>query len=253
MQRTRSSFRFVNAGTHEAAEGAHLPPHQHPIWELVYYRTGFPTCPLGDQVFACEPGMLLITPPRTTHSEFAWTAYSTYWITIDAPESTPWPTLALDDAERTIGHVCTAMVREARGRAPGSEQMLALLVEQLDLLLQRAQEQRSLSSSERLVRNAEQIIEERYATPLLIKDVAREVGVSRSYLRSQFVHLRGYTPMAYLQMVRVRRTLALLHHSTLTLETIANMCGYDSASHLSRMVRRATGKSPGTLRRQGTT
>jgi transcriptional regulator GlxA family with amidase domain len=56
--------------------------------------------------------------------------------------------------------------------------------------------------------------------------------------------------MSHLQAVRARRAISLLHNSTLTLEAIASMCGYDSASHLSRMVKRSTGKSPGTLRRQ---
>jgi AraC-like DNA-binding protein len=251
LHKTLPSFQIVNAGTHDAALGAHLPPHQHATWEFVYYRTGFPECPLGGETFACEPGMLLTTPPRTMHSEFAWTAYSTYWITIDAPATMPWPRMCMDNGDRAIWHTCTSIVREARGRASGSDHMLALLAEQLDLLLARAQEQHGLAPSERLVRVAEQVIEERFATPLLIKDVAHEVGVSRSYLRSQFVQLRGHTPMAYLQTIRVRRSIGLLRNSTLTLETIAGICGYDSASHLSRMVKRATGKSPGAVRKQG--
>lgn len=240
--------RFINAGTHEAALGMHLPAHQHAFWELVYYRTGYIECPLGDELYAGQPGVLLTTPPRTMHSEFAWTPYSTFWIAIDAPLDMPWPRMCMDDTDRTMGHVCTALVREARARAPGSDRMTALLVDQLDLLLRRAQEQHGLSAPERLVREAEQIIDERSASSLQIKDVAHEVGVSPSYLRSQFVRLRGQNPMEYLQTVRVQRALSLLHTSTLTLEAIASMCGYDSASHLSRMVKRVTGRSPGSVR-----
>ncbi len=251
LHKTLSSVQIVNAGTHEAALGAHLPPHQHVTWEFVYYRTGEPECRLGDAVFACEPGMLLTTPPHTVHSEFAWTAYATYWITIAAPETMPWPRMCMDNVDRTIGHMCTSIVREARRHGPSSDRMLALLAEQLDLLLDRVQEQHGLVPSERLVRAAEQMIEERFATSLMIKDIAEEVGVSCSYLRIQFVQLRGYPPMAYLQTVRVHRSIVLLRNSTLSLETIAGMCGYDSASHLSRMVKRATGSSPGTVRRKG--
>ncbi|MBA3947445.1 MAG: helix-turn-helix transcriptional regulator [Herpetosiphonaceae bacterium] len=250
LHKTLSSFQVMNAGTHEAALGMHLPVHQHASWEFVYYRAGKPECQLGNDVFVCEPGMLLTTPPRTMHAEWAWTPYSTYWIAIDAPETMPWLRMCMDDVDRTIGHTCTLIVREAGRHAPSSERMLELLGQQLDLLLDRAQEQHSLVPSERLVREAEQLIEERFATSLMIKDIAGEVGVSRSYLRSQFVQLRGHTPMDYLQMVRVRRSIGLLRNSTLTLETIAGMCGYNSASHLSRMVKRATGSSPGAVRRQ---
>jgi AraC-like DNA-binding protein len=228
----------------------HLPAHQHATWELVYYRIGYPECPLGDEIYAGEPGLLLATPPRIMHSEKAHTAYKTFWITIDAPEAMPWPRMCLDDADRTIGQVCTTLVREAGSQKPGTERMRSLLVEQLDLLLRRAQEQRDLSPNERLVRAAEQIIDERFVTALQIRDVAQELGVSPSHLRAQFIHWRDQTPMSHLQAVRARRAISLLHNSTLTLEAIASMCGYDSASHLSRMVKRSTGKSPGTLRRQ---
>jgi AraC-like DNA-binding protein len=129
--------------------------------------------------------------------------------------------------------------------------MRALLVEQLDVLLQRAQEQRGLTPNERLIRAAEQIIDERFATTLQIKQVAQELGVSPSHLRAQFLYWRGQSPMAYLQAVRARHAIGLLHTSTHTLETIAGMCGYDSASHLSRMVKRVAGKSPGAVRLQG--
>src|SRR5687768_16021207 len=110
LHKTHSSYQIVNADTHEAAQGAHLPAHQHATWEFVYYRTGYPECPLGGDVFACQPGLLLTTPTRTMHSEYAWTAYSTYWITIDAPETMPWPRMCVDDADRTIGTTCTSIV-----------------------------------------------------------------------------------------------------------------------------------------------
>jgi AraC-like DNA-binding protein len=241
-------YRFINAGTHDASLGLHLPAHQHTSWELVYYRIGYPECRLGNEVYVGEPGLLLATPPRIMHSEKAHTAYKTFWITIDAPETIDWPRMCLDDTDRTIGQVCTTLVREAGSQAQGTERMRTLLVEQLDLLLRRAQEQRDLSPNERLIRAAEQIIDERFATAMLIKDVAQELGVSPSHLRAQFLYWRGQTPMSHLQTVRARRAISLLHNSTLTLEAIASMCGYDSASHLSRMVKRSTGKSPGALR-----
>src|SRR5947208_2619152 len=109
LHRTLSSFQILNAGTHEAGLSMHLPAHQHASWEFVYYRAGQPECRLGSDVFACEPGMLLTTPPYTMHAEFAWTAYSTYWITIEAPETMPWPRMCMDDVDRAIGHTCTSI------------------------------------------------------------------------------------------------------------------------------------------------
>jgi transcriptional regulator GlxA family with amidase domain len=52
-----------------------------------------------------------------------------------------------------------------------------------------------------------------------------------------------------LQEIRVRHALNLLRTSDITIEAVALQCGYDSASHLSRHIKRATGKTPGSLRR----
>ena len=54
--------------------------------------------------------------------------------------------------------------------------------------------------------------------------------------------------MDYLQALRVRSALGMLRNGDAGLETIADACGYDSASHLSRHIKRATGVSPGALR-----
>jgi transcriptional regulator GlxA family with amidase domain len=57
--------------------------------------------------------------------------------------------------------------------------------------------------------------------------------------------------MAYLQAIRVQHALGIIRNSNLSLETVAHACGYDSASHLSRHVKRVTGQSPGALRGRG--
>ena len=56
-------------------------------------------------------------------------------------------------------------------------------------------------------------------------------------------------PRAHLAALRLRFALGQLRTSTLTLESVARLAGYSSASHLSRHVRSATGVSPGELRR----
>jgi AraC-like DNA-binding protein len=136
----------------------------------------------------------------------------------------------------------TADIRQER------EEMTALLLEQLDILLRRAREQVHLSEIERLVGEAERLLQRRSSGPVTIQQIAGELGVSSSSLRAQFVRLRGQTPSAHLQSVRVQHALALLRNSSAPLQAIAHACGYDSASHLSRHVKRATGTSPGALR-----
>jgi AraC-like DNA-binding protein len=247
---TNGALRLVSAGAWSAPRGRDFPPHQHTCWEVVYYRDGHIRCPLGDEAFAGRPGAVLATPPGVVHAEVAVTGYANYWVQIDAPTDTPWPRACCDDADQAIGSVCRRLVRETARTDADSPRLIALLLAELDLLLRRAaRELDEPSDAESVVRRAEGLMAARAGGPLTVKQVAREVGVSPSTLRAHFVALRGAPPREHLQSVRVRNALALLRTSSLTLESVAHLCGFDSASHLSRHVKRVTGVAPGALRR----
>ena len=241
-------LRVLGAGAHDARQGQDFPPHQHPTWEITYYRVGRIRCAMGAAVYDVAPGAVLINPPAMVHAERADTAYANYFVVVDAPADHPWPWRCQDDAERSLGRLCGALVREWIGCSPDRDRILAALLTQLDIHLRRAHERPLLAPAERLVRDAERLIEERFAGAPRIADIARELGVSPSALRAHFARLRGRTPRDHLRDVRVRYARALLHTSDLPLDAIAALRGYDSASHLSRHVKRTTGKSPGRLR-----
>ena len=243
----REALRLYGAGAHAARRGQDFPPHQHSTWEVTYYRAGHIRCAMGADVYNVGPGTVLINPPAVIHSERADTAYANYFIVVDAPPDHPWPRRCHDD-DLALGPLCGALVREWHSHAPERDRMLAALLTQLDIRLLRAHERPHLSPAESLVRDAERLLEERFAGTVRIGDIARDIGVSPSVLRAHFARLRGRTPLAHLHAVRVRHALALLGASDLTLEAIATLCGYDSASHLSRHVKRATGRNPGALR-----
>lgn len=247
------SLRLQHAGAYEAPRGKHFLPHQHPRhWEFVYYRRGAIRCTVGSDVYDVRPGAALLTPPGTIHAEYAHTAYANFYLLLDGPLETEafYPRICFDDAAQSLGTLCSAVVREWTGREAGRETLLDLLVAQLDILLRRRHNfARPVSPGESMVAQAETLLRERFASGVRIGDVAREVGASPSLLRAQFVRRRGETPVARLQTIRLEHALALLAaDANLTLDAVADLCGYDSASHLSRHVKRATGKSPGACR-----
>ena len=244
----QTPMRLFGAGPYAAPQGRHFPPHRDPAWELIYYRTGYIQSVVGELAYESRPGMMVIIPPATLHSETAWTAYANFWIQIEAPLDAPWPATLMDNADENFGQICQQIVREYSVNETDGAAMIHALLTQLDIRLRRSHRQRQLPKAESIVRHAEHLLQERYAAPLTIRSVAAELGISPTYLRSLFVQMRGSTPMAYLQSVRVHRALNLLRGTDLTLDMIAGFCGYDSASHLSRCVKRATGSSPGALR-----
>jgi transcriptional regulator GlxA family with amidase domain len=127
--------------------------------------------------------------------------------------------------------------------------MLDLLAGQLDCLLSRVSSEKVLSRPAQAVARAERMIEESGGKPLAIRDVAAAVHASPSALRDYFRALRGCSPREHLQQVRVANAVRFLRTSTLKLEAVAELCGYDSASHLTRSVKKSTGLTPGQIRR----
>lgn len=123
-----------------------------------------------------------------------------------------------------------------------------LLMEQLKIVIERCARTPEQSGAEQILVAVEQIMEREYHQPLSVAGIARRLHTSQSSLYSDFATLRGQTPMAVLQTIRLRHALVYLHHSTRTLDTIASLCGYCSASHITKHVYAATGSTPGKLR-----
>jgi transcriptional regulator GlxA family with amidase domain len=114
------------------------------------------------------------------------------------------------------------------------------------------QQHRPLTPREALVREAERIMEESFGERNIgVEQVARLAGVSVSTLRAAFAEVRQCPPRETLARVRLRHALTFLRTSDLTLDATARLCGFDSASHLSRRVKESTGVSPGRLRGKG--
>ena len=239
-------FSFKSAGEWTARKGRHYPAHKHTYWEVVYYRSGKIGASIGQERYDVSPGMVLITPPQTLHSEIARSAYSNFYIGIDAPAEFPWPRVCHDGGDGEFQRVCEAIVKEWRSSELQKGAMLSSLLNQLVILIQRNADR--VPPGEALVRRAEQIINQSFAARPLIKDIAKASGASVSSLRANFSRLRKCSPLDHLHAVRAGHALSLLRTSTLTLDVIAEMCGYHSASHLSRYVRKVTSRTPGAIR-----
>ena len=245
---TRAGLKLTTANTYEARQSQDYPEHQHGTWELIYYRTGYINCVVAGESFRSRPGMLLVIPPQTPHHDVATTAYKQFFVRLQSEAAPAWQNVYYDDPEHTLSALFVGLVREWRGHTSDRDDMLTLLLGQLDLLLQRGKDAPEPTVAEHLVRAAERLLEERSNPAPRIQDVAAAVNVSPSTLRAHFAELRGYSPKTYLQTVRQARALELISGSDLCLAEVAELCGYHSASHLSRHIKRDTGRTPGSFR-----
>jgi len=93
-------------------------------------------------------------------------------------------------------------------------------------------------------------IEEHFASPLYIRDLARFASLSESVLRREFLKFRRVSPTKFILQVRVREAAHLLSATRLGVEEIAARIGFPNAAYLDRVFRRITGMAPGQFRQK---
>jgi AraC-like DNA-binding protein len=86
------------------------------------------------------------------------------------------------------------------------------------------------------------------ADRLLVKDLAAVLGLPAHRFTQDFVRCTGHSPHQFVLAQRVHRAVALLRHSRLPLAEVAVACGFASQQHMTHVVRRWTGSTPGVLR-----
>ncbi|MGW0232238.1 AraC family transcriptional regulator [Actinopolymorpha singaporensis] len=239
---------LIAAGHHEASKGRDFPAHQHQSWEFTYYRQGRVRCPADGRTYWTQPGMIVLTRPGEVHWEKAVTAYANYFLCVDAPDLGPSSRVIFDDEHGTLRHLFALAAREWLKCGDSAGQLTDALMSVVRVLIQRSTDEKQLSPAERMVRDAESLLEERSSQRVMIKDIAEELHVSPAVLREQFARLRGRSPMEHLQQLRMQRALAAIRNSDAPLASVAESCGYNSTSHLTRHVRRLTGRTPGSFR-----
>jgi LacI family transcriptional regulator len=86
--------------------------------------------------------------------------------------------------------------------------------------------------------------------PICVKDLVGVAAMSRRGLHMAFLEHLGRTPGQELQRVRIDRAKQLLISSNHKIETIAGMCGYQSANSFCIAFKRVTGMSAKTFRKK---
>lgn len=107
---------------------------------------------------------------------------------------------------------------------------------------------RQLVTSHHVLR-ARRYLDSHYTDPeLSLEEVARHVGLSRTYLSSLFEKETGTGYSEYLNGLRIREAQRLLKSSSLKIYEIGDRCGFNSVEYFSRIFRRVVGVTPAAYR-----
>jgi AraC family transcriptional regulator len=91
-------------------------------------------------------------------------------------------------------------------------------------------------------------INQHYASPLVISELANHSGVSHNYLILLFKKHLNSTIQAYIRKRRVEQAQFLLRNSSLSIKSIAQAVGIPNLNHFNKTIRSELGASPTKVR-----
>jgi AraC-like DNA-binding protein len=136
---------------------------------------------------------------------------------------------------------------DAEARAAAGALLAAVIgqIEREVRLLQELHSNREVGpDAVRRVQRARELLESPREQPLSIQEVAAAVGWSADHLRRICRAVLQVTPHEIQSAARVRRAQELLSYGGLSIREIAIRCGFEDASHFSRVFKKSTGFVP---------
>ena len=101
-----------------------------------------------------------------------------------------------------------------------------------------------------LVSRAQRYIETHRQERVLVGDVIRELGTNRVTLGKKFQRHLDVGLQEYILSRRVEYASDLLREGGISVEKVAEICGFSSSSYFSRVFKKVVQRSPGSIRRK---
>lgn len=159
--------------------------------------------------------------------------------------------LKLEDKElKKVNRILDEMYDEYTQSLPGCHTALLGDFSKLIVLLSRNYSKSIPEKETWQMASALAKMEQNYADPISITDLANSVYLSERHFRRQFEKFYQQTPKAYLTNIRLQAALRLLYRKETSITDTALSCGFSDCNHFSRVFRQSFGLSPTEYRKQ---
>jgi AraC-like DNA-binding protein len=263
----------TGVGYTNLSPGTDYPPRQHPLDHYFDWNNGrvlqsfqIILISAGSGVFECaamrgvqtvEPGTIMLLFPGIWHRyrPAAETGWVEHWIECHGPvfdEATRIGFIEPKSCLLNVGVVgefsdcferCHSL---ARIDALANQDLLSTLGLHLLAMLGhlRRGERGFVKAIDDIVQRAHMLISSRCQEPLDLLTLAAELGVSYSHLRHSFLARTGVSPRQHYLNTRIQKSQDLLLNTTKSIKEIAEVLGFESASHFSKQFKDRVGNSP---------
>lgn len=140
--------------------------------------------------------------------------------------------------------------RDARGSDVLSQSILYRILADLISCSPETEDVRPQHSREAYIRKSIEYIESSYSQKISVLDIARSVGLDRTYLSGLFKEQFGVSLQTFLLEYRMNRAAVLLRNPELSVSDISRSVGYNDPFLFSKMFKKMMGLSPRTYREE---
>lgn len=131
--------------------------------------------------------------------------------------------------------------------------LLSLLYDFLSILVEETNNEELTNNNElklSYIREAVTFIEKNYSRKITIQELARNIGLDRSYLYSVFQEVIEQSPQEYLINFRINKACELMKNPTLNIGDISRSVGYIDPLYFSKLFKKIKGLTPTAFRKE---
>ncbi len=132
----------------------------------------------------------------------------------------------------------------------GIAECYRISLEKLGIRQEPQEEVKPSAAVHRLIRQAQEIIQEEFSSELTLTFLAERLFVNPNYLSSLFKSETGKTFSQYLTQIRIEKAKELLRSTNLKIYQICDQVGYMDQAHFSRVFKSLEGLNPYDFREQ---
>lgn len=255
-----------SCGTYRLYKHPVLPSHRpkgRVDFQLLYVATGKAHFFFEGKEEIVQAGSFVLYYPREEQKYYYYAAEhpEVFWVHFTGYDVTNILRFYKFTKEKRIYHtgtlpefrwIFTKMIQELQGCRPLYEEMLASLLNDLFLLINRQMEYgaNGPNSVQNEVELAAAYFNEHYNEPISVSDYAKEHHISLNHFTRNFKHFFGMTPTKYFVTLRMTNAQTLLETAEYSIKEIASLVGYRDPLYFGQLFKREVGLPPSEYRKQ---
>lgn len=222
-----------------------------------FFQAGNKTYPLqaGQGFLICPDTVTYYEADRNNPWHYSWVGFhglkaemylKNANLTLDNPVFTYTQDSFIED--------CFSQMRATKALVKGKEmRLLGLLYQFLSQLIEVSQGDHFVDGNgnrkEHYVKQVIQYIEMNYSRKTTVEEIARHIGLDRSYLGSVFKEYLNLSIQDYLIAFRINKACELMENDTLCIGDIARSVGYEDPLLFSKVFKKVNGHPPSIYRK----